>query len=274
LFQANYTFQKTLGNAFGTANAANNNQSRFEPNLDNANPQLEYARADYDAAHVFNVNATYELPFGKGKRWLNQGGLVDRVLGGFEVTSIVQISSGAPLTITDPRSTLNRANRSNRQTAVSSLSGDAIKNLIGVFRTPCGPYFINPAVININQAALAAGQCSQLGSGRAANGFGQPTFAGQVFFNNDPGQTGNLPRAFLNGPTYANWDLGFIKNIRITERTRLQLRGEAFNVLNRTNFAFTGTQQLGALNINSTNFGKITTAFSPRILQFAARFEF
>ncbi|HEV7374413.1 MAG TPA: TonB-dependent receptor [Pyrinomonadaceae bacterium] len=274
LFQANYTFQKTLGNAFGTANAANNNQSRFEPNLDNANPQLEYARADYDAAHVFNVNATYELPFGKGKRWLNQGGLVDRVLGGFEVTSIVQISSGAPLTITDPRSTLNRANRSSRQTAVSSLSGDAIKNLIGVFRTPCGPYFINPAVININQQALAEGRCTQLGSGRAANGFGQPTFAGQVFFNNDPGGTGNLPRAFLNGPTYANWDLGFIKNIRITERTRLQLRGEAFNVLNRTNLAFTGTQQLGALNINSTNFGKITTAFSPRILQFAARFEF
>lgn len=273
-FQANYTFQKTLGNAFGTGNAANNNQSRFEPNLDNLNPQLEYARADYDAAQVFSFNGIYELPFGKGKRWLNRGGWVDRALGGFELTSIVQIATGAPITITDPRSTLNRANRSNRQTALSNLTGDQIKDLIGIFRTPCGVYYINPAVININQQALAAGQCNNLGSGRAANGFGQPTFPGEVFFDNGPGQDGNLPRAFINGPTYFDWDLGFIKNIRLTEKTRLQLRAEAFNVLNRVNFGVTSTQQLGIFNINSTNFGRLTADFSPRILQFAARFEF
>ncbi len=80
LLQANYTFQKTLGNAFGTANAANNNQSRFEPNLDNLNPGLEYTRADYDAAQVFNFNGIYELPFGKGKRWLNKGGWADKAI--------------------------------------------------------------------------------------------------------------------------------------------------------------------------------------------------
>jgi hypothetical protein len=272
--QANYTFQKTLGNAFGTANAANNNQSRFEPNLDNAQPQLEYARADYDAAHVFNLNTIYELPFGKGKRWLNQGGVVDRVLGGFQLTSIVQVSTGAPITITDRRATLNRANRSNRQTAISNLTGDQIKDLVGIFRTPCGIFYINPTVININQQALAEGKCTQLGSGRASNGFGQPTFAGQVFFNNAPGQTGNLQRGFLNGPLYANWDLGLIKNIRLTENTRIQLRAEAFNVLNRANFAVTASQQLSIFDINSANFGRITTGFSPRILQFAARFEF
>jgi hypothetical protein len=274
LFQANYTFQKTLGNAFGTANAANNNQSRFEPNLDNLNPGLEYTRADYDATHVFNFNGIYELPFGKGKQWLNQGGWVDRVLGGFQVTSIINISTGAPLTITDRRGTLNRANRSNRETALSSLSVDQIKDLVGVFRTPCGPYFINPSVININQANLQAGLCNQLGSGRAAEGFGSTPFNGQVFFNNAPGGTGGLPRAFLNGPMVFNWDLGLLKTIRLTESTRIQLRAEAFNVLNRTNFAFTSTQQLSALDINSSNFGKITTSFSPRIMQFAARFEF
>lgn len=276
-FQANYTFQKTLGNAFGTANNGNNNQSRFEPNLDNANPQLEYARADYDSAHVFSFNGIYELPFGKGKRWLNRGGWVDRALGGFEMTSIIQVSSGPPMTITDPRGTLNRANRSSRETATSNLSGDQIKNLIGIFRTPCGVFFIDPSVININQQALAAGQCSNLGSGRASNGFGQPTFTGQVFFNNAPGDVGNLPRAFFNGPTYFDWDLGFIKNIRITEKTRLQLRAEAFNVLNRTNFAVSNSsadQQLTMFNINSTNFGRLTSTFSPRIIQFAARFEF
>nr|MDQ3816925.1 hypothetical protein [Acidobacteriota bacterium] len=228
-------------------------------------------------AHVFSFNGIYELPFGKGKRWLNRGGWTDRLLGGFEMTSIVQVSSGPPMTITDPRGTLNRANRSSRETAISTLSGDQIKNLIGVFRTPCGVFYINPSVININQQALAAGQCSNLGSGRASNGFGQPTFPGQVFFNNGPGEVGNLPRAFFNGPTYFDWDLGFIKNIRITEKTRLQLRAEAFNVLNHTNFAVSNTsadQQLTMFNINSTNFGRLTSTFSPRIIQFAARFEF
>jgi hypothetical protein len=274
LFQANYTFQKTLGDAFGTSNAANNNQSRFEPNLDNLNPGLEYARADYDATHVFNFNGIYELPFGKGKHWLNEGGWVDRVLGGFQVTSIVNVATGAPLTITDRRGVLNRANRSNRATAQTSLSVDQIRDLIGVFRTPCGPYFINPSVIHINQANLQGGLCNQLGTGRAAEGFGSTPFEGQVFFNNAPGQTGGLPRAFINGPLFVNWDLGLLKTIRLTEGTRIQLRAEAFNVLNRANFAFTSTQQLSAFDINSTNFGKITTAFSPRILQFAARFEF
>ncbi|PYS51159.1 MAG: hypothetical protein DMF68_05175 [Acidobacteria bacterium] len=272
--QANYTFQKTLGNAFGTANAANNNQSRFEPNLDNLQPQLEYSRADYDAAHVFSVNAIYELPFGKGKRFFNRGGWADRVVGGFELTSIVQLSTGAPITITDRRGTLNRTNRSNRETANSPLSGDQIKNLIGIFQTPCGVYYINPTVININQQNLAAGLCTQLGSGRAANGFGQPTFAGEVFFNNAPGETGNLPRAFLNGPTYKDWDLGIIKNIRIRENSRLQLRAEAFNVLNRSNFAVSAAQQLSLFDINSATFGKVTSTFGARIIQFAARLEF
>ena len=198
------------------------------------------------------------------------GGAITNVsLSGDRVTM-----TGSGHSVSKLRSTLNRANRSNRQTALSNLTGDQIKDLIGIFRTPCGVYFINPAVININQQALAAGQCSQLGSGRAANGFGQPTFPGEVFFNNGPGQDGNLPRAFINGPTYFNWDLGFIKNIRLTERTRIQLRAEAFNVLNRVNFGVTGTQQLGLFNINSTNFGRLTADFAPRILQFAARFEF
>ncbi|HZI49149.1 MAG TPA: TonB-dependent receptor [Pyrinomonadaceae bacterium] len=56
--QANYTFQKTLTNASGVG------QTNFEPNLSNLFPQIEYARANYDATHVFNLNTIYELPFG------------------------------------------------------------------------------------------------------------------------------------------------------------------------------------------------------------------
>lgn len=269
--QANYTFQKTLTNASGVG------QTNFEPNLSNLFPEIEYSRADYDATHVFNLNTIYELPFGRGKRWFSDVGGWDRLVGGWQVTSILQMATGAPITIADPRSTLTR--RNGRQTANSSLSKDQIKDLIGVFRTPCGVFFINPSAIDLNQTALANGQCGSLltggATGRGSRGFGESTFPGQVFFNVPPGQTGNLERAFINGPFYMNWDASLIKNIRITERTRFQLRFEAFNVLNRANFFST---QFGTLNINSTNFGRMTTTFTSsgaqRVVQFAGRFEF
>ncbi|HEX3248465.1 MAG TPA: carboxypeptidase regulatory-like domain-containing protein [Pyrinomonadaceae bacterium] len=269
--QANYTFQKTLTNASGVG------QTNFEPNLSNLFPEIEYSRADYDSTHVFNLNTIYELPFGRGKHWFSDVGGWDRLVGGWQVTSILQMATGAPITIGDPRGTLTR--RNTRQTANSSLSKNEIKDLIGIFRTPCGVYFINPDVIDLNHTALANGQCSQLltggATGRGSRGFGEATFPGQVFFNVPPGQTGNLERAFINGPFYANWDASLIKNIRITETTRFQLRFEAFNVLNRANFFST---QFGTLNINSTNFGRITSTFTSsgaqRVIQFAGRFEF
>jgi hypothetical protein len=255
-FQANYTFQKTLSNASnGNTNAG---QSRFEPNLANQFPELEYARADYDQTHVFNLNTIYELPFGKGKRWLNESGWVNHVFGGFQIGSIVQVSTGAPITIIDARGTLNRVGRSGRQTAVSSLSKDEIKKLIGIFKTPRGVFFINPSVIDPT-------------TGAGANGFGSPAFPGQAFFNAAPGQTGNLERSFINGPLYVNWDASLIKRIAVTERVNFQLRFEAFNLLNRANF-FAG--QRSTLNINSTNFGRLVTTFNPRIIQFGARLEF
>lgn len=270
--QANYTFQKTLTNASGVG------QTKFEPNLSNLFPEIEYSRADYDATHVFNLNTIYELPFGRGKQWFSDTGGWDRLVGGWQVTSILQMSTGAPITVVDARGTLTR--RNGRQTANTDLTKDGIKDLIGIFRTPCGVFFINPSVIDINQTALANGQCNQLTggtggfTGRGARGFGEPTFPGQVFFNVPPGQTGQLERGFVNGPFFLNWDASLIKNIRITETTRFQLRFEAFNVLNRANFF---ASQFGNLNINGTNFGRITSTFTSsgaqRVVQFAGRFE-
>jgi hypothetical protein len=251
-FQANYTFQKTLTNASGVG------QTRFEPDLDRFNPQLEYTRADYDQTHVFNLNLIYELPFGKGRRWLDQGGWIDRLFGGFQVTSIIRAGSGAPIQLVDARGTLNRVGRAGRQTPQTSLTKDQIQDLIGIRKTANGVFFIDPKVINP-------------ATGRGAEGFDSTPFSGQVFFNNGPGQTGSLERAFINGPVFFNWDAGIFKNIAISERVRFQFRAELFNVINRANF-FAG--QRSTLDINSTNFGRIVSAFDPRIVQFAGRLEF
>ncbi|MEP7342217.1 MAG: TonB-dependent receptor [Acidobacteriota bacterium] len=259
--QANYTFQKTLGTGIGTS------QQLVEPYLDNARPELEYARADFDQAHIIKANSIYELPFGKGRKFFGGSNrVVDAVIGGWQFSPIVSISSGAPITIVDPRGTYNRAARAARQTAVTSLNKDQIKELLGVYKLEAGNsrglqpgvYYFNPGIISPN--------------GRASEGFGQATFNGQVFFNNNPGQTSGLERGFLNGPWYVNMDAALSKNFRIKENVRFQLRLEAFNTFNHTNFAITAAQQLQ--NINSATFGRLTTTFSPRIVQIGGRFDF
>jgi hypothetical protein len=262
-FQANYTFSKNLTNAIGSANSPSGGQSQFEPFLDINRRELDEQRADIDQRHVFNFNGIYQLPFGRGKAFLNQGGIVDKIFGGWEVSGIVNWTSGIPITFIDNRGTYNRTARSVRQTASSSLNGEQIQDLIGIFEANGKIYFINPSVI------APAGTS---GAGSATAGFGQTPFEGQVFFNNEPGQTGNIGRTIVNGPTYFNVNAGLLKNIRFGESMRLQLRAEAFNVLNNVNLTLGNAAQYQ--NINSATFGQITTASSPRIMQFAVRFEF
>jgi hypothetical protein len=282
-YQVNYTFQKTLTDVLADNNADQNRQGTF---LDNNRPELNYGRADYDRTHTLNANMVYELPFGKGKRFLDQGGLVNLLFGGFQFSSIVSLSSGPPLSIIDARSTFGI--RNGRQSAFSSLTPNELKELTGIFNTPNGFYFINPKVLfavatpiptpgvpntlpiingfDLNQP-LPAGYA--LTSVRATSGLNQTPFAGQVFFFNNAGQSGNLPLNFINGTPYLNWDAGLSKNFRISETVKLQIRMEAFNVLNQT------VPNFGAdLGINSDSFGRITTFYGNRIVQFGGRLDF
>jgi hypothetical protein len=268
-FQANYTFSKNLTDTIGTS------QALFEPYLLNEKPELDKQRADFDQTHVFNFNGIYQLPFGKGKWFLNQGGIADKLFGGWELSGLWQWSSGAPISFVDTRGTLNRGSgtavaaqqRSGRQTAFSTLTNEEIRALTGVFEANGKIYYIDPSVIGsdgrasvgyINPALVAAG----LSPNKA--------FSGQVFFSNQPGQTGNIGRTLVSGPRFLNVNLALLKNIRFTESMRVQLRAEAFNVFNTVNF-FNNTQ---LASITSTTFGQITSTGDPRILQFAARFEF
>ena len=282
-YQVNYTFQKTLGDVFGDTGNDQNRQGILQ---DNENPRLNFGRPDFDRTHTVNANAVYELPFGKGKRFFNQGGWVDKVLGGFQFSSIVNLSSGAPLSITDARATASVTSAQfGGQTAQSSLTTNEIKDLTGIFRTPNGTFFFDPRVLfatarptNVSSGLpvlegidlyqpLPAGYT--LSSVRAANPISGTPFPGQVFFFNNAGETGNLPRNFINGLPYLNWDAGLSKNIRFNETQRLQLRFELFNVLNRQVPQYDANS-----DINSEFFGRITSYSAPRVIQFGARFDF
>ena len=258
---ANYTFSKNLTDAQGTG------QTRFEPLIDNSRPELEFSRADYDQTHKFNLLTTYELPFGKGRNFLKEG-IAATILGNFQIGGILQIGSGSPITITDARGTFNRAGRSARQTAVTNLTKNELKKLVGVYRTANGIFILPPELLGRNADGTVNSTIG--GTGRGANGFDTPVFTGQKFFNNAPGRTSGLERAVFNGPNRYNLDLSLIKRFVISERYNFQIQGDLFNVFNTSNF-YTSSQ---FLDINSTNFGRLTTTYDARIAQLAFRVNF
>ena len=94
--------------------------------------------------------------------------------------------------------------------------------------------------------------------------------ANPAFFTHPPaGDVGHLSLTPVDGPGYWNVDTALIKRIRFKERLGMELRLEAFNVFNHTNFSVPAT-----LNIDDTDFGKINSTFDNRILQLAWKFTF
>ena len=241
-FQANYTFQKTL------TDLPFEDQNRQGETQESNNPELNYGRSDFDRTHVFNANMIFELPFGKGKQYLNSGGWMNALVGGWQFTSIVNLESGAPIGIVDPRGTKSITFKSGRQSASSTLTGSQIKDLTGIFRTPNGVYFMNPSVLNAIITNTTTGEVRQgfdlntslpagfsLTSVRAASPLGTaPVRWPGLLFDNTGGTVRDRKSArnFINGTPFFNWDAGISKNIRFNgQRASSFLEMEAFNVL-------------------------------------------
>jgi len=100
---------------------------------------------------------------------------------------------------------------------------------------------------------------------------GRPYFNTAMFSENALGAPGSASRRFFSGPGMNNFDLALLKNLRLTESKSLQFRLEAFDAFNHAQF-------FGPLavdgNIDSTTFGHVVSAASPRLVQLAAKFIF
>ena len=202
----------------------------------------EYSRAQFDRRHIFTLNYIYELPF-----FRQQNGFVGKALGGWEASGIFVYNSGLPFTVTT-----SNFDPSGLGFLGPSVSGPR-PNII------CNPNQNPPNT----QVQFFNTSCFQ------------PTPASQAFttlpdqvirFANDVGSSG---RGVILGPSTSRIDFSLIKNIRFGESLRLQLRGEAFNILNTTNF------RTLSLNVTNTDFGAVTAPTrDARQLQFAAKFYF
>lgn len=241
-YQVNYTFSKAFTDFEGS-------QANFQGLLDlNTGGAVEKRRSANDVTHVFKANGVYELPFGPGKRFLNFDGFAGKLLGGFQLSGIYRQQSGRPINIVSARGTLNRAGRSAVNTVNTTLTVQELQSQTGLFFNPVTgrPQLFDPALIGAD--------------GRANT---------SLFQNPGAGQLGRLQQTPVSGPGFWVADMALIKRTQITEGTNVELRIEAFNVFNHTNFSVAETQ-----DINSSSFGRITSTFDPRILQFAFKFNF
>jgi hypothetical protein len=195
----------------------------------------EYSRSTLDRRHVFSMNYIYELPFFK-----TQQGFAGKVLGGWQASGIVTYNSGLPFTITT--SSYDASGLGNNPAAIAGNR----PNLL------CDPNASAPHTLQewFTKACFQANPSA-----------GPPL----IPVANVPGTAG---RGVVQGPSTQRIDFTMTKNIRFGERTRLQLRGEAFNVLNHTNFRTIGT------NITLGTYGTVTAVRDPRTIQLGAKFIF
>ena len=253
-FQADYTYSKSLNDAAG---AAGNNQSDLVNFRTLRNKGLDYVRSNQDQTHRFVANGIYELPFGKGKSFFNGApGVVNQIVGGWTVGTIVSWQGRPPFFVAAGRSTFNSFNTGNNPAQLIGISFEDFKKNLGVFKTPAGVFFINPAILDITTNATTG---RYQGSTLKAGLLGTPA----------PGSFGNFPLNSLNGPAYFNLDMSVVKRFKVGERVKLELKTTFINALNHPNYVYS-TQ-----NFDSATFGLINTqSGNARIIHFTGTMNF
>jgi hypothetical protein len=229
-------FDKRFSGGFGLTTAYTYSKSMGYQSEDSGidfyiNPRRNWRRLDFDRTHFFTQSYIYELPFGKGKKYL-QSGVAGAVLGGWQLNGVLQIATGAPIDFAGTNAILNAPNNNN---TLNWFGPGPIPILHGT--GPGNAWFKN-TICNFNSArgALVTSQCfAQPG---AENG-GQPEF-------------GNLSKNPISGPGYWNLDASVYRNFRIKERWQFQLRAQATSIANTPQWGNPST------DINSANFGYIT----------------
>jgi Carboxypeptidase regulatory-like domain/TonB dependent receptor len=227
--------------------------------------------SSYDITHFLSWATVYELPFGKGKKWLRNGP-ASWILGDWQTNFIAQARTGAPFNLIVTGDLANL-----RGSGVSTPNNYLRPNLIAdPFKA--GPVPANPdplCQLTISQKN-AAGQF-----GRAADAVHTiATWLNPCAFGIPSGAFGDLPRNTFRGPAVYTVDLSMFKSIAVNERFKVQLRAEAFNVFNIINWDTPANANL-TLNSNATaiapNVARITglaQGTTPRQLQFGLRLVF
>jgi Carboxypeptidase regulatory-like domain len=193
-----------------------------------------------DVPQVFVASVVYDLPFGQGKHWLNRGGALNYLIGGWRVSSVTRLSSGAPFRITS--SQCNVPDQFGVQCLPGVLPGaNAFAASTSNFDPNAGPL--------LNASAF-----------ESPNSFNSYYGVGPRVTN-------------LRGFGYKNQDLTVAKHFRITERITFQLRADVFNLFNL--HTLRGYNNGFDTDVASPSFGTWNGDVSgPRTVQIGGRIDF
>jgi hypothetical protein len=219
-----------------------------------------------NATHVFVVNYLLELPFGKGKRFLDRGGIVDRLVGGWQLNGIQRYQSGLPLVVRLSRQAIFGAG------SVTGFNTDLRPNLTGQTILTGNP-LKGQRVQIFNPGAFAAPPCYDCGDVPpefTSTGAINPAYA--AYYSNPNRFFGNAPPVIpgSNVIPFFSENLSLLKKTRLSERFTLELGAEAFNVFNRHRFNFPGSDLIDPANLGfSTVAG--SDFYAPRVVQIRVR---
>jgi hypothetical protein len=229
------TLSKAKDNGAGSLENPNGNAPAPQ---DFYNLDADFGTSAYDQPFNNTTSFVWDLPFGRGRRWLRDAGAVaDALAGGWTVSGISTVSSGEAVTFTYTPSAAF---------VVSGIAQDFRgannyrPNIVG------DPYGDRKSVTNyFNRDAVVI-----------------PTDPGQPF--------GNAPRSSVRGPRYWNVDFVAAKEFRLPvgDQTRAQIRIETFNLFNRNNFRAPNG------NRSSAGFGTITATYDARQIQLGVKVTF
>jgi hypothetical protein len=238
---AQYSFSRSFGNTSGS------NEARTAANNARATSEFDYDEGynNFDVRHTFNLSALYDLPWGKGQKH-NLEGAANTFFGGWEVGTIVNGRSGVPVEIGIVRpdvvmqcvNTAGCVVPTGAGGVTTTFANGFVAQLPGTINaaTPLPPGFravVNTpgggASRNVRRPDLVAGVNPYLTNDRL-------TINPAAFTTPAPGTFGNVPRNFLKGPNFKQFDLIFNKRFKFTETANLEFRTEIFNIFNRANF--------------------------------------
>jgi hypothetical protein len=236
-------------------------------------PNLYRASSDFDVRNRITFSGGWDLPFDQawasGPKRLTQGWSIYPIVSwrtGFPLDVFGQVDGSGGFTnptVTGAGDINPHANLTGQPLTV--FDPHQVQTINGI----TGNFYFNPLAFSNSQVGSSSDPCP------APSPSCFPSTA-QVVANPALRTYGSVPRNFLRGPGRTNVDMTVAKVTALTERLKLEIRADAFNLFNHAEFANPST------NITSVNFGRITTTGDPgppidhheRILQLAARFTF
>jgi hypothetical protein len=258
----------TLLNSFTWSHALDNASSTLEANT--PDPQngydlnADYGQSDYNLPIANVTSFVYDLPVGKGQRYLaGSNSLVNAVIGGWQISGIVTVQGGTPFNLTYTPAAANQ---------VSPMLTQNWRGM-SLYR----PNLVPGAHYTQGKVKLANGYVQYVN----ANALTLPsTYVGNVAANGLSSPFGNLPKNYGRTMPFYETDLDFNKKFNTPiERVKVEFRSELYNIFNHTNLYLPGGSGGGTVSGTDNNTsaptsiggGTMTGTFEPRIVQFGLK---